>query len=133
MRGTLTHQELGRVNIEITIDNPGAYSKPWKVLESAQLAPTWEIHEYICNENNRDAQHLVGKSTPAPPLHRRAETRLCHLRADFKFVQRSAPGQDHDVTGRMAGDPNLSGCIWDDAAWPCGSLSTYASFRTAAR
>ena len=56
-----TRPELGRVNIEITIDDPGAYSRPWKVLESAQLAPGWEIKEYICNENNRDAAHLVGK------------------------------------------------------------------------
>jgi hypothetical protein len=53
--------ELGRINIEITIDDPGAYSRPWKVLESAQLAPGWELTEYICNENNRDVSHLVGK------------------------------------------------------------------------
>jgi hypothetical protein len=56
-----TRPELGRVNVEITIDDPGSYSKPWKVLESAQLAPGWELQEYICNENNRDAAHLVGK------------------------------------------------------------------------
>ena len=56
-----TRPELGRMNIEITIDDPGAYSRPWKVFESAELAPGWELQEYICNENNRDAQHLVGK------------------------------------------------------------------------
>ena len=56
-----TRPELGRVNIEITIDDPGAYSKPWKILESAQLAPGWELQEYICNENNRDAAHLTDK------------------------------------------------------------------------
>jgi hypothetical protein len=56
-----TRPELGRVNVEIMIDDPGSYSKPWKVLESAQLAPGWELQEYICNENNRDAAHLVGK------------------------------------------------------------------------
>jgi len=56
-----TRPELGRLNIEITIDDPGAYSKAWKVSESAQLAPGWEIQEYICNENNRDAAHLTGK------------------------------------------------------------------------
>jgi len=56
-----TRPELGRMNIEITIDDPGAYSRPWKVIESAQLAPGWEIQEYICNENNRDAAHLTGK------------------------------------------------------------------------
>jgi hypothetical protein len=53
--------ELGRMNIEITIDDPGAYSKPWKIVESAQLAPGWELQEYICNENNRDVAHLTSK------------------------------------------------------------------------
>jgi hypothetical protein len=47
--------------VEITIDDPGAYSEPWKVLESAQLAPGWENKEYICNENNRDALHSTVK------------------------------------------------------------------------
>ena len=53
--------------IDITIDDPGAYSKPWNVHEVAQLAPGWEIMENICNENqdehgnNLDVQHLVGK------------------------------------------------------------------------
>jgi len=56
-----TRPELGRINMEITIDDPGAYSKPWKVYESSQLAPGWEILEYICTENNRDVPHLVGK------------------------------------------------------------------------
>jgi hypothetical protein len=31
------------------------------VHESSELAPGWEIAEYICNENNRDVPHLVGK------------------------------------------------------------------------
>jgi hypothetical protein len=56
-----TRPELARIYIEITIDDPGAYSRPWKVMESSQLAPGWEIAEYICNENNRDVSHLVGK------------------------------------------------------------------------
>ena len=56
-----TRPELGRMNVEITIDDPGAYSRPWKVFESSQLAPDWEIIEYVCNENNRDVPHLVGK------------------------------------------------------------------------
>ena len=56
-----TRPELGKLVIEITIDDPGAYSKPWKVTETAQLAPGWELIEYICNENNRDVQHLVGR------------------------------------------------------------------------
>jgi hypothetical protein len=65
----LTRPELGFMMIETTIDDPGAYTKPWKVVERAQLAPGWEIQENICNENqdangqNLDAQHLL--SLPA--------------------------------------------------------------------
>jgi hypothetical protein len=59
--------ELAKVNIDITIDDPGAYTRPWTVHQSAQLAQGWEIAENICNENqdengnNLDVQHLVGK------------------------------------------------------------------------
>ncbi len=62
-----TRPELAKMTVDITIDDPGAYSKPWNVHEVAQLAPGWEIMEYICNENqdangnNLDVQHLVGK------------------------------------------------------------------------
>ena len=62
-----TRPELGKVVVDITIDDPGAYWKPWSVHEVAQLAPGWEIMEYICNENqdehgnNLDVKHLVGK------------------------------------------------------------------------
>ena len=60
-----TRPELGVLVDEITIDDPGAYTKPWKVREVSQLAPAWEIQENICNENqddngqNLDAQHLI--------------------------------------------------------------------------
>lgn len=56
----LSRPELGRLVIDITIDDPGAYTQPWSVTEAAQLAPGWEIAEYVCNENNKDLQHLVG-------------------------------------------------------------------------
>ena len=62
-----TRPELGKVVVDITIDDPGAYSKPWNVHEVAQLASGWEIMENVCNENqdengnNLDVKHLVGK------------------------------------------------------------------------
>ena len=52
---------LGSLEIQITADDPGAYRKPWTVKKDASLAPDQEILEYICNENNRDAAHLVGR------------------------------------------------------------------------
>ena len=41
-----------------TIDDPGAYLRPWKVRRRLDLAPDEEILEYICNENHK-VEHFV--------------------------------------------------------------------------
>jgi Carboxypeptidase regulatory-like domain len=54
--------DLGHIEIETTFDDLGALKKPWKTKGIATLAPaTEEIPEFICNENNQDVEHLVGK------------------------------------------------------------------------
>jgi hypothetical protein len=53
--------DFGHMFIEITIDDPKAYTKPWTVTENPHYLADTELIEYICNENNRDVQHLVGK------------------------------------------------------------------------
>jgi len=45
--------DLGHLDVDITIDDPGAYTKPWKVHRILELAPHEEIQEYICNENHK--------------------------------------------------------------------------------
>jgi len=51
---------------EITIDDPGAYARPFTVRFIAELAPAGdELMEYICAENNQDVSHLIGP-TAAP-------------------------------------------------------------------
>jgi hypothetical protein len=52
--------DLGHLQLEITIDDPGAYTKPWKVRRLLQLAVGEEIQEYVCNENNK-TEHYVGR------------------------------------------------------------------------
>jgi hypothetical protein len=51
---------LGTMEIEITVDDPGAYERPWRLRRQLKLAPNEELHEYVCNENDRP-EHLVGK------------------------------------------------------------------------
>jgi len=50
--------DYGHMKIEITIDDPGAYTRPWTVSEEAHLRPGWEPQEFICNENNKDLEHM---------------------------------------------------------------------------
>jgi hypothetical protein len=47
--------DLGHLEIEITVDDPGVLAKPWTQKRVADLAHE-EIFEFICTENNRDVQ-----------------------------------------------------------------------------
>ena len=53
-------KDFGHLEIQITIDDPKAYTKPWTVTEQFRLLPDAELMEDICNENNRDLEHLPG-------------------------------------------------------------------------
>ena len=52
--------DLGTLKEEATIDDPGAYTKPFTVNASHRLLPGDELMEYICQENQKDTFHLVG-------------------------------------------------------------------------
>jgi len=41
---------------EITIDDPKAYTKPFKNVRTFTRQPDWELTEYNCNENNKDVR-----------------------------------------------------------------------------
>ena len=56
-----TRRDFGHINLQITIDDPKAYTKPWTVSYPLTLMPDTELLEYVCNENNVDVKHLVGK------------------------------------------------------------------------
>jgi hypothetical protein len=51
----------GRVEIELTVDDPKAYTRPWTVTLTQVLAPDTELLEYHCMDNEKDAGRLVGK------------------------------------------------------------------------
>jgi hypothetical protein len=53
--------DYGRMEVEITMEDPKAFTKPHTFKRNYTLLPKWEIHEYVCNEFNVDFEHLVGK------------------------------------------------------------------------
>ena len=54
-------KDYGHMDLQITIDDPKAYTRPWTVTEEVHLLPEAELLEFICNENNRDVEHLPGR------------------------------------------------------------------------
>ena len=54
-------KNFGHMDVEITIDDPKTYTKPWNVTLPLVLQPDTEMLEYICPENEKDFDRLVGK------------------------------------------------------------------------
>lgn len=54
-------RDLGHIEIEIALDDPGAFSGQWTTKKEATLSPDIELQECVCNENNKDTGHLVGR------------------------------------------------------------------------
>lgn len=52
-----TRTDMNSLRIEVRIDDPGAYEKPFTVGGTARLEDG-EIMEYICNEYNIDLEHV---------------------------------------------------------------------------
>jgi hypothetical protein len=49
---------FGRLEIELTINDPTYYTKPWTVTTNARLMIGTELFEFICNENEQSTSHM---------------------------------------------------------------------------
>jgi hypothetical protein len=55
--------DLGHLDYEVTIDDPGAYTRLFVMHGHSTLETNTDLMEYICNENNQDVEHITGKDT----------------------------------------------------------------------
>jgi hypothetical protein len=53
IRERITRPDFGHLNIEVTVDDPKAYTRPWTVTLRQQLIVDTEINEEVCLENER--------------------------------------------------------------------------------
>ena len=53
-----TRPDLGHMEVEITLEDPGAYTARHTFVRTFTLRPDWELLEYVCNEFNVDIEHL---------------------------------------------------------------------------
>lgn len=56
-----TRRDLGHMDLQVTIDDPKTYLKPWTVNAKINLLPSDELIEHICEEDNKAPGHMVGK------------------------------------------------------------------------
>jgi len=53
--------DFGHLDIQITIDDPKAYTRPWTATVKRQLLADTDLLEFVCNENEKDQRHFVGR------------------------------------------------------------------------
>jgi hypothetical protein len=58
VRERIRRTDFGHLEIEVTVDDPKAYTRPWTVTLRQQLAPDTELIDEICAENERFAKQL---------------------------------------------------------------------------
>jgi hypothetical protein len=49
---------FGKLEIDVTIDDPKAYTKPFTVRVNQEIMVDTEMIEFICNENNHFLEYL---------------------------------------------------------------------------
>jgi hypothetical protein len=54
-----TRVNYGTLRIDITVDDPKAYTKPWTVRITQRLTPEDELIEFVCNENEQSSRHYI--------------------------------------------------------------------------
>ncbi|MBV8842693.1 MAG: hypothetical protein JO307_07770 [Bryobacterales bacterium] len=50
--------DFGHLEIEITVDDPKAYTAPWTITLHQPVIVDTELLDYICSENERDSRHF---------------------------------------------------------------------------
>jgi hypothetical protein len=56
----ITRTSFGRLRREETLSDPAITSKPWTIVTESVLVADTELLEYVCNENERSRQRMVG-------------------------------------------------------------------------
>jgi hypothetical protein len=53
--------DFGHLEIAIAVDDPKAYTHPWAVTLKQTIVADSDLLDYVCQENEKDVPHLVGK------------------------------------------------------------------------
>ena len=58
MTERIRRPNYGTLEVEITINDPKAYTRPWTIKINQPLVLDSELLDYYCLENERDAVHM---------------------------------------------------------------------------
>ena len=55
----LRRVDYGRLELDVTVEDAKAYTRPWTVRVNYRLIPDQQLIEFVCNENEQSSKHYV--------------------------------------------------------------------------
>jgi hypothetical protein len=96
-------KNFGEMEVQITFDDPKAYTRPWTVSLTARYMPDTELIEYVCGENEKSAQRFLvteAERQRARALNPVAREVLSKYAGTYSM---SAPGRTVDYVVELVG------------------------------
>jgi hypothetical protein len=56
-------RDFGHMHFQLTLEDSKTFTKPITVTLAVNFLPDTKMLEYVCNENEKDSGHLVGKAS----------------------------------------------------------------------
>ena len=57
----IDHSPNDRLELDVTVEDAKAYTRPWTVRINYRLVPDQQLIEFVCNENEQSSKHYVTK------------------------------------------------------------------------
>jgi hypothetical protein len=61
VRERIRRPDFGHLEVEIAVDDPKAYTKPWTLTMKQNIVLNTELVDEMCIENEKSSQRMVGK------------------------------------------------------------------------
>ena len=58
IREQYRRRDFGHMDLEVTLEDPKYYMRPFTLKTELNLIPDSDVLEYVCNENEKDRVHL---------------------------------------------------------------------------
>jgi hypothetical protein len=100
----IKRSNLGRLEIEVRFEDPKFYKRAWTIPLHAELIADTEMIEYVCNENQKDVEHLVGKASDEKQLAVKVDAQtLMKYVGSYTFRNPQDPSQVMQFNVTLAG------------------------------
>ena len=99
-------RDFGHMDVEMTIDDPQMYTKPFTIKSPKSFWPTLTSLSDVCNENEKDRAHVaqVGGEDDTSPAARPRRAPLGWSTASAQWLNYPTPGTPRTTDGK----PNLT-------------------------